>query len=215
MRPWFSSGQEWTVAGEPESAAWWFPSNDHPSDVALMDISIRVPAGLQAISIGRLESADSWYRRGLRHVALEIAATAGDLPCIPLHREVPARARDGRRSSVRLRGLHAAIGRGPEAGPCAVATVWIRYPDPGADVRSVPLHRNRWCGTRPSTAVRWSGDPDPPCVQRCFAAERRLRARAHRSRASPHVVRRQRDCAGMERHLQQRGVRIVGPVGSC
>ena len=59
VRPWFSSGEEWTVAGEPESAAWWFPSNDHPSDVALMDISIRVPAGLQAISIGRLESADS------------------------------------------------------------------------------------------------------------------------------------------------------------
>ncbi len=59
VRPWFSSGQEWTVAGEPESAAWWFPSNDHPSDVALMDISIRVPAGLQAISIGRLESADA------------------------------------------------------------------------------------------------------------------------------------------------------------
>ena len=59
VRPWFSSGQEWTVAGEPESAAWWFPSNDHPSDVALMDISIRVPADLQAISIGSLESADT------------------------------------------------------------------------------------------------------------------------------------------------------------
>ena len=59
VRPWWSSNQEWTVAGEPESAAWWFPSNDHPSDVALMDISIRVPADLQAISIGRLESADT------------------------------------------------------------------------------------------------------------------------------------------------------------
>ena len=59
VRPWWSMNQEWTVAGEPESAAWWFPSNDHPSDVALMDISIRVPADLQAISIGRLESADT------------------------------------------------------------------------------------------------------------------------------------------------------------
>ena len=56
---WWATGEEWTVAGEPESAAWWFPSNDHPSDVALMDISIRVPADLQAISIGRLESADT------------------------------------------------------------------------------------------------------------------------------------------------------------
>ncbi len=59
VRPWWTRNQEWTVAGEPESAAWWFPSNDHPSDVALMDISIRVPADLQAISIGRLESADT------------------------------------------------------------------------------------------------------------------------------------------------------------
>jgi aminopeptidase N len=59
VQPWFSSGQEWTVVGEPESAAWWFPSNDHPSDPALMDISVRVPTGLQAISIGRLESRDT------------------------------------------------------------------------------------------------------------------------------------------------------------
>ena len=57
--PWTQTGQEWIVSGEPESAAWWFPSNDHPSDPALMDISIRVPRGLQAISVGRLVSADS------------------------------------------------------------------------------------------------------------------------------------------------------------
>ncbi|MCE3277585.1 MAG: family peptidase, partial [Propionibacteriaceae bacterium] len=54
----FSNG-EWTVAGEPESAAWWYPSNDHPSDPALMDVSIRVPAGMEAISVGQLESADA------------------------------------------------------------------------------------------------------------------------------------------------------------
>jgi aminopeptidase N len=59
VRPWVTSGQEWTVVGEPESAAWWFPSNDHPSDPALMDISVRVPANLQVISIGRLESRDT------------------------------------------------------------------------------------------------------------------------------------------------------------
>jgi aminopeptidase N len=57
--PWSRTGEEWLVSGEPESAAWWFPSNDHPSDPALMDISIRVPRGLQAVSIGRLISADS------------------------------------------------------------------------------------------------------------------------------------------------------------
>src|SRR5215211_649467 len=57
--PWWSSDGEWTVAGEPESSAWWYPANDHPSDPALMDVSIRVPAGMEAISVGRLESADS------------------------------------------------------------------------------------------------------------------------------------------------------------
>ncbi len=57
--PWSRTGEEWLASGEPESAAWWFPSNDHPSDPALMDISIRVPRGLQAISVGRLVSADS------------------------------------------------------------------------------------------------------------------------------------------------------------
>ncbi len=59
VRPWLSANGEWTVAGEPESAAWWYPSNDHPSDPALMDVSIRVPAGMEAISVGRLESADA------------------------------------------------------------------------------------------------------------------------------------------------------------
>ena len=88
VRPWFSSGQEWTVAGEPESAAWWFPSSDHPSDVALMDISIRVPAGLQAISLGRLEPRTVVAKRGSTRGA-QIAATAGVLPRIPHHRELP------------------------------------------------------------------------------------------------------------------------------
>jgi aminopeptidase N len=47
--------------GEPESSAWWFPSNDHPSDPALMDVSARVPAGMEEISVGRLESADETF----------------------------------------------------------------------------------------------------------------------------------------------------------
>ena len=59
VQPWWSTNGEWTVAGEPESAAWWYPSNDHPSDPALMDVSVRVPAGMEAISVGRLESADA------------------------------------------------------------------------------------------------------------------------------------------------------------
>jgi aminopeptidase N len=59
VQPWWSTAGEWTVAGEPESSAWWYPANDHPSDPALMDVSVRVPAGMEAISVGRLESPDT------------------------------------------------------------------------------------------------------------------------------------------------------------
>jgi aminopeptidase N len=55
---WQTKGEEWTTAGEPESSVWWYPANDHPSDPALMDVSVRVPTGLQVISVGRLESRD-------------------------------------------------------------------------------------------------------------------------------------------------------------
>ncbi len=57
--PWSVTNDEWTAAGEPESAAWWFPSNDYPSDPALMDVSVTVPVGMEAISVGRLISRDS------------------------------------------------------------------------------------------------------------------------------------------------------------
>ncbi|MFJ3781698.1 M1 family metallopeptidase [Streptomyces sp. NPDC090093] len=44
------------AAQEPDSAAWWFPSNDHPLDKATFDVSVSVPAGHQAISNGVLQS---------------------------------------------------------------------------------------------------------------------------------------------------------------
>ncbi|MYW62814.1 M1 family peptidase [Streptomyces sp. SID8379] len=52
-------------ANEPESAAWWFPSNDHPLDKATYDVSVAVPDGTQAISNGTLQSQSSklgWTR---------------------------------------------------------------------------------------------------------------------------------------------------------
>jgi len=64
VHPWSTGDGEWIVAGEPESSAWWYPANDHPSDPALMDVSIRVPAGMEAISVGRLESADAGNEKG-------------------------------------------------------------------------------------------------------------------------------------------------------
>ncbi|SDT03926.1 Peptidase family M1 [Friedmanniella luteola] len=52
-------GAEWSVFGEPEASAWWFPADDHPSDPALVDVSVRVPAGVEAVSVGRLASRDT------------------------------------------------------------------------------------------------------------------------------------------------------------
>ncbi|GHG47439.1 M1 family metallopeptidase [Streptomyces griseocarneus] len=57
------------VANEPESAVWWFPSNDHPRDKATYDISVSVPDGLQTVSNGELKSQTSklgWTRYNWR-----------------------------------------------------------------------------------------------------------------------------------------------------
>jgi aminopeptidase N len=51
------------VAGQPDVAATWFPSNDHPRDAASVSVSATVPKGLEAISNGVLEgtrTADGW-----------------------------------------------------------------------------------------------------------------------------------------------------------
>ncbi|MGI5523861.1 M1 family metallopeptidase [Micromonospora sp. CA-259024] len=49
--------------GQPESAATWFPVNDHPSDKASYDLAVTVPDGLAALSNGvpgPKSSADGW-----------------------------------------------------------------------------------------------------------------------------------------------------------
>jgi aminopeptidase N len=51
---WVTTKDGAAAIGEPEIAAWWFPSNDHPSDKASFDITLRVPRGVEAISNGRL-----------------------------------------------------------------------------------------------------------------------------------------------------------------
>ncbi|MFI7604087.1 M1 family metallopeptidase [Micromonospora sp. NPDC049366] len=49
--------------GQPDSAATWFPVNDHPSDKATYDVAVTVPDGLAALSNGvpgPRRSADGW-----------------------------------------------------------------------------------------------------------------------------------------------------------
>ena len=65
LNPWITTLDGAVALGEPEIAAWWFPSNDHPIDKATFDIDITVPAGKEAISNGRLTGSttnDGWTR---------------------------------------------------------------------------------------------------------------------------------------------------------
>ncbi|WP_420121073.1 fibronectin type III domain-containing protein [Nakamurella sp.] len=52
------------VAAQPNGAATWFPSNDHPSDKALFDITLTVPPGVSAVANGlpgpTSTAADGW-----------------------------------------------------------------------------------------------------------------------------------------------------------
>jgi aminopeptidase N len=52
--PWMRTADGAIALGEPDSAAWWYPSNDHPSDKATVAVTVTVPAGVEAISNGAL-----------------------------------------------------------------------------------------------------------------------------------------------------------------
>ena len=54
--PVYWNGRETLIAGEPEAASVWFPSDDHPSDPATYDITVHVPKDVEAISVGTLVS---------------------------------------------------------------------------------------------------------------------------------------------------------------
>ncbi len=53
-RNWLASKREVVTMNEPHMAPWWFPSNDHPLDKAVVDVRIRVPHGREVISNGKL-----------------------------------------------------------------------------------------------------------------------------------------------------------------
>lgn len=66
---WHRTPDGGVAAQEPDSAVWWFPSNDHPLDKATFDVSVNVPDGTQAISNGVLQSQTSrlgWTRYNWR-----------------------------------------------------------------------------------------------------------------------------------------------------
>ena len=50
---WLADEHEVVAMNQPHMAPWWFPSNDHPADKALMDISVTVPSGKTVVANGR------------------------------------------------------------------------------------------------------------------------------------------------------------------
>lgn len=63
-QPWARTPDGAVAVGEPDIAAWWFPSNDHPSDKASFTVTATVPAGVQAISNGALLGGPEAAERG-------------------------------------------------------------------------------------------------------------------------------------------------------
>ncbi|MGQ0773531.1 MAG: M1 family metallopeptidase [Pseudonocardiales bacterium] len=53
-QPWVRTVDGAVAVGQPDIAAWWYPSNDHPSDKATVAVTATVPAGVEAISGGAL-----------------------------------------------------------------------------------------------------------------------------------------------------------------
>ncbi|GAB3279515.1 M1 family metallopeptidase [Kineosporia babensis] len=71
------------AVNEPESAWWWFPSNDHPTDKATYDVSALVPDTVQALSNGtvtvaqgELKGWDRWSWRSTTPQATYLAFLA-------------------------------------------------------------------------------------------------------------------------------------------
>lgn len=68
-QPWWDGANTVTAVGEPYVASWWFPANDHPRDPAHMNVRLTVPAGVEAITVGKLinrdegtsRETDSWH----------------------------------------------------------------------------------------------------------------------------------------------------------
>ncbi len=45
VNTWVRTKDGAVAIGEPQIAAWWFPSNDHPRDKATFDITVTAPNG--------------------------------------------------------------------------------------------------------------------------------------------------------------------------
>lgn len=56
ISPWIRTADGAAAVGEPEIAAWWYPSNDHPRDKATFDVSVTTRKSLEVLGNGVLVS---------------------------------------------------------------------------------------------------------------------------------------------------------------
>ncbi|WP_426244038.1 M1 family metallopeptidase [Nocardioides sp. LHG3406-4] len=147
---WLANGREAVAMNEPHMAPWWFPSNDHPRDKALMDITITVPRGKEVVANGRLvdksshKSTTTWHWRADEPMSTYLAFfAAGDfeidrgthqgLPwLVAASKALPPRAtrasmRQLRRSPAIVKSLEADLG----AYPFSVTGGLVTALDPG------------------------------------------------------------------------------------
>lgn len=79
IHPWITTADGALAVGEPEMAAWWFPSNDHPLDKATYDVRVTTAPGVEAVGNGRLLSSSLsgshrvWHWRENRPMASYLA----------------------------------------------------------------------------------------------------------------------------------------------
>jgi aminopeptidase N len=79
ISPWIKTSDGAAAVGEPEIAAWWYPSNDHPRDKATYDVKVTVAKSLEALGNGKLVSKKvsngrrTWHWREAKPMAPYLA----------------------------------------------------------------------------------------------------------------------------------------------
>jgi aminopeptidase N len=94
---WLATSREVVTMNEPHMAPWWFPSNDHPQDKAIVDVRVRVPNGREVISNGELKGrrvgkrSTTWHWRADEPMVPYLAFfAAGDFTIAKgVHRGLP------------------------------------------------------------------------------------------------------------------------------
>ena len=79
VKAWIKTADGAAAVGEPEIAAWWYPSNDHPRDKATYDVKVTVAKDLEALGNGSLVSSAArngqrtWHWRETKPMAPYLA----------------------------------------------------------------------------------------------------------------------------------------------